>query len=92
MKLSQPGPLEYPGRNMDASCFGKWLIFAGIGIAMLGMLVWLTGKTGVPFGRLPGDISIEGKGYSFRFPIVTCIVLSILLTVILNIVIHIIRR
>jgi len=77
---------------MDASGFGKWLFFAGIGIAVLGLLVWLAGKTGVPFGRLPGDISIEGKGYSFRFPIATSIVLSILLTILLNIIIHIIRR
>jgi len=34
-------------------------------------------------GRLPGDISYQGKHGSFYFPIVTCIVLSIAFTLIL---------
>ena len=30
--------------------------------------------------RLPGDIHLSGKGWSFSFPIVTCLLLSALLT------------
>jgi hypothetical protein len=32
---------------------------------------------------LPGDISVEGKGFRFYFPVVTYIVVSLLLTGIL---------
>jgi hypothetical protein len=38
----------------------------------------------LPFGRLPGDIAIEGERGGFYFPIVTMIVISIVLTVLLN--------
>jgi Protein of unknown function (DUF2905) len=34
-------------------------------------------------GRLPGDIRVERPGFTFVFPIVTCIVLSLILTLIL---------
>jgi hypothetical protein len=38
----------------------------------------------LPFGRLPGDIAIEGERGGFYFPIVTMIVVSVVLTVLLN--------
>ena len=39
----------------------------------------------IPFlGRLPGDIHLRGKNWSFSFPIVTCIVISVVLTLLLN--------
>ncbi len=34
----------------------------------------------LPFGRLPGDIHIVREGFSFHFPIVTCIVISVVVT------------
>ena len=34
-------------------------------------------------GRLPGDIVVRRPGFTFAFPVVTCIVLSILLTLLL---------
>ena len=37
----------------------------------------------LPFGRLPGDIHIVREGFSFHFPIVTCIAISIVITLIL---------
>jgi len=36
----------------------------------------------LPWGRLPGDITIERPGFSFHFPIVTCIVVSIVVSLI----------
>lgn len=36
----------------------------------------------LPFGRLPGDIHVLREGFSFHFPIVTCIVVSIVITLI----------
>ena len=55
---------------------GKYLIVIGLVIAGIGMLISL----GVPFGRLPGDVSYRRGNFSFHFPIVTSIVVSIILT------------
>jgi hypothetical protein len=56
----------------------KTLIIIGILILILG-LFWPLAKE-IPFGRLPGDISVKGEKYSFYFPIVTCIVISIIVS------------
>ena len=32
------------------------------------------------FGRLPGDIVVRRPGFTFVFPLVTCLVLSLLLS------------
>ena len=57
---------------------GKLLIVVGLGIAALGVLILL----GVPFGRLPGDVSLRRGNFTFYFPLATSLVLSILLTLI----------
>jgi membrane protein implicated in regulation of membrane protease activity len=31
-------------------------------------------------GRLPGDIAIQRPGFSFYFPVVSCLVISVVLT------------
>ena len=36
------------------------------------------------FGRLPGDVVIRRPGFTFAFPIVTCLLISLLLTLILS--------
>jgi hypothetical protein len=35
----------------------------------------------LPLGRLPGDIHIVRDGFSFYFPITTCILVSVVLSV-----------
>ena len=55
---------------------GRFLIVIGLVIAAIGMLMTL----GVPFGRLPGDISYRRGNFTFHFPIVTSLVVSIILT------------
>jgi hypothetical protein len=66
----------------------RFLVIGGVVLILIGGGVYLAAKFGIPFGRLPGDIRIEGKNGSFYFPLVTSIVLSILLTVILNVIIR----
>jgi len=57
------------------------LIVTGILIAAIGLAwPWLRR---LPFGRLPGDIHVVRDGFSFHFPIVTCIVVSIVISLIL---------
>jgi hypothetical protein len=62
---------------------GKILILLGIFLVLTGALVLALGK--VPgLGRLPGDIYIQKKGWSFYFPLTTCILLSLLLTLLFS--------
>ena len=70
----------------------RFLVIGGIVLILIGGGVYLAAKFGIPLGRLPGDIRIEGKNGSFYFPIVTSIVLSILLTIILNVIIRFFSR
>jgi len=44
------------------------------------------GKSGVPLGRLPGDIVYRGKDTTVYFPLVTSIVLSVVLSLVLYLV------
>jgi hypothetical protein len=77
---------------MDFSSLGKGIIVLGILLVVLGGMVWLLGKTGLPLGRLPGDIRIEGEKLSCYVPIVTMIVLSVVLTIVLNIIVRLLNR
>ena len=70
----------------------RFLVIGGFVLILIGGGVYLAAKFGIPFGRLPGDIHIEGKQGSFYFPIVSSIVLSILLTIILNVMIRFINK
>jgi hypothetical protein len=55
----------------------------GIALLVSGAFFALGGRLPFRLGRLPGDISYQGKSGNFYFPIVTCIVLSVALTLIL---------
>jgi hypothetical protein len=59
----------------------RWLIAIGLIFVAVGLLWPLITKLGL--GNLPGDIRIERKGFSFYFPITTCIIVSLVITVIL---------
>jgi hypothetical protein len=59
----------------------KWLITLGILLVVLGVVWPLVAKLGL--GHLPGDITIERKGYRFYFPVTTSIVVSIVISVVL---------
>ena len=56
----------------------KWLVTIGIILILAGLAwPWLS-KMGI--GHLPGDISIERKGFSFYFPITSSIIASLALS------------
>jgi Protein of unknown function (DUF2905) len=65
---------------------GRFLMIGGVILFVVGGLVFLAAKFGIPFGRLPGDIRIQRDGFSFYFPLASSILISIVLTVILNII------
>lgn len=61
---------------------GRLLIGLGLVLLIAGGLVLLLGRTGMPLGKLPGDISYRGKNMSVYFPLGTSILLSVLLSVV----------
>lgn len=61
---------------------GRILVVVGIVLAIVGGVIMLVGRTGLPLGRLPGDILYRGKNTTFYFPLATCIVVSIVLSLI----------
>jgi hypothetical protein len=60
---------------------GKWLIGAGIFIAVVGVLVMVLGRVGL--FKLPGDLEFGSKNWRIYIPIASCVLLSIILTLIL---------
>lgn len=70
----------------------RYLMLGGIVLFLIGGGVYLAAKFGLPLGRLPGDIRIEGENGSFYFPITTSILVSVVLTVVVNMVIRILRK
>jgi hypothetical protein len=67
---------------MEFQQFGKLLIIGGIILVIAGILFFFADK--IPFiGKLPGDIVIKKKNFTFYFPIVTSIILSIIISLIL---------
>ena len=71
---------------------GRYLIIGGVILILLGGGFYLAARLGLPLGRLPGDIRIEGANGSFYFPIVTSILISVVLTVLLNIVVRLFHK
>ena len=57
------------------------LIVVGLALLVAGLAwPWLSR---LPFGRLPGDFSVERENFSFFFPLATSIVVSIVISVLI---------
>jgi hypothetical protein len=58
---------------------GRFLVVAGVILAVIGAILWLGPK--IPWlGKLPGDIVWERGNWKFYFPLGTSILISIILT------------
>jgi DUF2905 family protein len=61
---------------------GKTLIVLGLIITAFGIIITFFGR--VPWlGRLPGDIYIKNKNFTFYFPLATGMLLSVIISLIL---------
>jgi hypothetical protein len=65
---------------------GRILLVIGLVLVVVGGLAALGVR--LPFGRLPGDIAIEGERGGIYIPIVTMVIVSVVLTVLLNLLIR----
>jgi hypothetical protein len=71
--------------------FGRWMIVLGLVIAAIGVAVVLLSRIGIPLGRLPGDIRIQGQNVTCLIPLASSILLSILLTIALNVLVRLLK-
>ena len=62
---------------------GRLLVTFGIALVVIGGIVMLLGRTGLPLGRLPGDVLYRGKNTTFYFPLASCILISVVLSIVL---------
>lgn len=65
---------------------GRITVILGVSLVVIGGLVMLLGRIGLPIGRLPGDIVYKGKNTTFYFPLATCLVLSIVVSVVMYLI------
>ena len=61
---------------------GRILLLIGLVLVVVGGLAALGVR--LPFGRLPGDIAIEGERGGIYIPIATMLIVSVVLTVLVN--------
>ena len=62
---------------------GRILILAGVFLIAAGLLVIVLNRSGLPLGRLPGDLSWRGKNVSVFAPLGTSLLLSVVLSLLL---------
>jgi len=61
---------------------GRTLALVGVAILVIGLALMLAAK--IPHvGRLPGDIVWKRGGFTFYFPLATCLILSLLVSTVL---------
>jgi hypothetical protein len=70
----------------------RYLMLGGILLFLIGGGIFLAAKFGIPLGRLPGDIRIEGENGSFYFPITSSILVSVILTIVINLISRFLKK
>lgn len=65
---------------------GKYVLFIGIALVVLGIIIYFFHDKLHWIGRLPGDIRIEKANFRFYFPITTMILFSLVLTVVIGVI------
>ena len=68
---------------MRMDMLGRTLVFLGLVVVVIGIAFMFADR--VPFlGRLPGDVTVRGDGWTVYAPIGTSIILSLVLTTALS--------
>jgi hypothetical protein len=70
---------------------GKALLGLGLLLAVIGAVLLLAGRFGLPLGRLPGDVAYRGKHVSVYFPLGTSILISVVLSILFYVFSHLRR-
>ena len=70
------------------SDLGRILISFGLLLVVIGVALIVFNRFHVPLGRLPGDLSWRGRGWSVSFPLATSVLISIVLSLLLWAISH----
>lgn len=76
----------------DFSNLGRLLVFLGLGLAVVGALLWGLSRTNLPIGRLPGDFRFELGNVSCFAPLATMVIVSLVLTLVLNVILRLLNK
>jgi hypothetical protein len=82
--MGRRGEAGMKGLGLTLAAAGALLLVAGCLLLLGARFPWL--------GHLPGDIHVQGRRWSFSFPLATCILISIVLTIVLALISRFTRR
>jgi hypothetical protein len=77
---------------MNTVSIARFLMLAGVGLFLIGGIVYLLARLGVNLFNLPGDIRLQTENLTCLVPITSMILLSILLSVILSLAIRFLNK
>ena len=88
MRLRRPDYriLAESGRREPNGDFGKMLLGLGLLLIVIGAVLVIAARFGLPLGRLPGDVSYRGKNVTCFFPLGTSILISVVLSILLYLI------
>jgi len=66
----------------EINSLGRILIFIGFLVIIFGLVLTFAGRISW-LGKLPGDIYVQKKNFTFYFPLATSILVSVVLSLIL---------
>ena len=69
---------------------GMWIAGTGLLLLLIGILVHVGAFSW--FGRLPGDIRIDGESTRVHIPLVSMLLVSLGLTLVVNVALRLLRR
>ncbi len=64
----------------------KIFLILGAIFLLIGGLLFLASRFNIPLGKLPGDFTIQTKGFICVFPLATSILISIILSILLTLI------
>jgi hypothetical protein len=76
---------------LDMINLARIFMVIGLILFLIGGMVFLASRLGLPLGRLPGDLQFQTNGATCIFPLATMIILSIVLTILANLIIRFFR-
>jgi len=70
------------------SDLGRALIALGFLLIVIGLIFVVFTRMNLPLGRLPGDLSWKGRGWSVSFPLASSLLISVVVSLILWAISH----
>lgn len=70
---------------MELQAVGRTLVIVGLVIVAIGLALVLADRLPL-IGRLPGDVTLRGDGWTIYVPFATSVLLSVVLSLVLGLV------